>query len=194
MCTKPFPNLPKEIAMSASKEQLVKTLATLATSQQPRDEFAGLLSTQAASPAAQRMQDVLAAKRAKQDEAAIEAAAEEVLLLVSAADININSHRAQLAHMRRQVEQIKDQIETIAVARIYGERTMNWLPLAAALGKVDVMTAVTNIDFCVPAVQYQEILKEVKAAQAAKTAAPKEASPAKQATPRKRTTANAATK
>ena len=158
--------------MSANtKEQLVKTLSTLALSQHPKDEFAGLLSVQNSSPTATRLQEVLKAKREKQNDAAIEDAAEEVLKLVTCADSTINNESARLAAVRRQAEQIKQTIETVAVARIYGERTMNWLPLAAALGKVNILTAMSDIDFAVPADQFAAILKEVKAAQAVKVVA-----------------------
>jgi hypothetical protein len=167
-----------------TQEKLVKTLSTLAAAQQPKDEFAGLLSSPNVAPGAIRMQELLASKREKQNEAVLENAAEEVLKLIEGADTAINSFRTDLAEARSRAVALKAGIESVAVARIYGERTMNWLPLAAAIGRANFVQATSDIDFSIPADQYAEILKEVKAKQAEKAAA--------KAAPAKRTRAAAA--
>ena len=55
------------------------------------------------------------------------------------------------------------------MARLYGERTMNWLPLALAMERITILQITLEgrsvEEFTIPTETYKELLEEVKQAQ-----------------------------
>lgn len=152
--------------MISDNNKLVKILSTLHTALiTPQDEFAGFTSGQAVNPLGDKMNEIMSRRRAEAQEAATEAAAVEVLALIEVSDNTILNSRQVIADLRRSVGVHTAKIEAIAVAREYGKRSMNWLPLAAALGKVSLSGP--NPEFEVPADEFKTILAEIKATRAA---------------------------
>ena len=111
-----------------------KALLTLATINND-DGLSSLLSTSSTSPAAAALSVALARKREKEKESAVEQAADEIISLVKQADSSIEELRDTYRQLRQQMKTKKNAMTDIAVARMYGEETMNFLPLQMALKK-----------------------------------------------------------
>lgn len=183
----------------ANLSQIASALTALANVQvTPVDEFAAFASD-SAHPGAQQMRDILARRAAEKNAKATEEAADFVLQAVETGEAMINSQREAIAAARRQMESARNYLENIAVARVYGERTMNWLPLAVQVGMVtpvacanNVPGSVTSAAYTVPEAEYKEILTEIKAKQAeqatAKKCNPAQTAPVPSVPARKRAT------
>lgn len=136
------------------------------------DGLAKMLSTKStdASPMMQQLAEVLARKRSQEQAELTEAAAEVILNVIAASDNEIEIQRAENAHARRKAEAAVNKIEKIAVARVYGERTMNWLPLIILLGQGTDFRGAVTLDPSATEVPFEDakkILAEIKGARAA---------------------------
>lgn len=119
------------------------------------------------SPMMQQLADVLARKRQEEQTRLTEEAAELIVGVINSSDIAIENLRAQNAEARRSAEAAVNKIEKIAVARVYGERTMNWLPLLQLLGEKNSVVGVFPKLEEVPEEDAKKILAEIKGARAA---------------------------
>ncbi len=160
-----------------SSEQTVKLLSVLIKKGSAHnDEFNGLIHVDAeTNPQMDQLNDVLRRRQAEAQEKAVEAAADEIIHLQASASDVIESHRRQLSELRRRAAAELQRIEQIAVARLYGNQTMNYLPLARELGHVVLAPGASPIsqpDFWVPVTQYDELLKSVKAQRNTKSDVP----------------------
>lgn len=150
-------------------------LAKLGTNVDPHgaDGLTKMLSSSASvSPKMQQLAEVIARKREQEQSQITEEAAEVIMSVINSSDQAIENLRAENAAARRTAEAAVNKIEKIAVARVYGERTMNWLPLTHLLGVVNGATSFADAPE-VPAAEAKAILAEIKGARAAakKTAA-----------------------
>ena len=117
----------------SAKAQLLLSLAALSTN----DGLSHLKSFSGFETAAgTALAEALARKKAKEKEEVAEAAADEILRMFKESDRVIDNHRETYKQLRRSMDAHKNAMETIAVARLYGEETMNFLPLSAALGEI----------------------------------------------------------
>ena len=163
------------IALSSTQLKMLNTLAKT-PDENAGDGLAKMMSktdTQT-SPMMQQLADVLARKRAQEQQELTEAAAEVIIDVINSADVAIERLRLTNADARRTAEAAVNKIEKIAVARVYGERTMNWLPLVTLLGSGDGYGTVDVGNTAeVPADEAKKILAEIKANRSAakKTAA-----------------------
>ena len=119
------------------------------------------------SPMMQQLADVLARKRQEEQTRLTEEAAELIVGVINSSDIAIENLRAQNAEARRAAEAAVNKIEKIAVARVYGERTMNWLPLLTLLDESGTTGTFFAQQDQVPDEDAKKILAEIKGARAA---------------------------
>lgn len=173
--------------MSNTNPTLAKTLLNLLATNTLQDEFSSLVSEHSGvkNPAADHMREALRRKKDADAAAAADAAAVEVLDLIKESDRSINTQRTKIAEARRAAAFHKTNVERIAVARMYGERTMNWLPLALAMERITILQITLegrNVEeFTIPAETYKELLEEVKQAQLPKPPASQKPAAAKSA-------------
>lgn len=89
-------------------------------------------------------------------QAVAESAAAAIVAQLELSEKNIELYRASLSEVRRQEQINVNHIQTLAVARLFGSRTNNWIPLLHAnSGNWDAVD--------IPKDEYQKLLKEIKA-------------------------------
>ena len=147
--------------------QHIKLLSNIAKSTiTEADEYSDLVVfNEGASSQMKAIAEALAKRKSEEALRAAEDVAEEVLELIKQANEQIESSRVTLAAHRREIIKTRNKIENTAVARVYGERTMNWLPLTYILGRVKFqqqVNAISHPDFFVPPMEAQKILDEIK--------------------------------
>lgn len=142
-----------------------------------QDEYSAIPFFTTSSPMASSIAEAIRKKKEEaQAQAALDAADEIIELQKKAVNL-IETKRQALALIRKDEAAAKQKIITVAIAKLYGEKTMNWLPLAIELGmlKVTASQALANPDFTIPPLIAEQLLAEVQQMQAAKVAAKKTA-------------------
>ena len=137
------------------------------------DDFTNNPAFQGTSLAVPALQEAINRKRAKAIEDAMSAAADEVLAAEKAAADSIENLRQHMRTLRARLNDEKSKIIRIAVARLYGQRTLNYIPLAVELNIVrpsrEDLTA--NPIFTIPPTEAEALLREINSERAeAKTA------------------------
>lgn len=107
---------------------------------------------------------------AEQRKSTIKEATHLVVALIRTRCDVVTSTISELRDIRRREDALKKKLTDIAVAKAYGEKTMNWLPLQELLFGVDLAASprITANDIKVP----EDFVKEFKAAQKAKATTP----------------------
>ena len=100
-----------------------------------KDEFSELAFFQEkANPAAARMAEAIAVQRTADETAAFTAAAKEIVRLNNVADATIACSRNRIAQLRREIEIERVKLKKTCITKMYGEKTMNWIPLSLMVG------------------------------------------------------------
>ena len=111
----------------------VETLMALANIKND-DEFAKY----DALPA--NLQEVLKRKLKEQEEKRLEDAADSIVHILNSTEDAIAARVDRIRELRRSVERLKAEIGEIERAKAFGMETQNFVPLAAGLGMVSLMT------------------------------------------------------
>lgn len=91
------------------------------------------------------------------------AAAEEITTLVEASEAAIEGVRRAYNQKRREMESLRRNMEDKAIARIYGQETMNWLPLKLLVHGRTNMKEEELKHAMIPMKDQERILKAIKA-------------------------------
>lgn len=146
---------------AASKN--TNTIALLTLAQLNEDDGMNVLtSMQNSSVAGAALAVALKRKQAKNKEEAVEKAADAVIKLVEHADASVNNYRAHYRQLRASMRNVKEKMTNIAVARMYGEETMNFLPLQVLLTGVEGVDEQHKGLLEVPPAKREEYLKKLK--------------------------------
>lgn len=132
--------LQSEAHMSSSNASLF----LLAASTLPNEEQETSLGMMRAD-----LREAVLAKQAKATEAATDAAAEQVMELISSMSREKNAARTQIRGHRQAIASQVKKMDSIDRAFAYGNATSNYLPLLVALGKVR-MSCVTRYGHMTP--------------------------------------------
>lgn len=120
---------------STSKTKLLLSLAALSSD----DGMAHLKAFSGLETAAgSALVEALKRKREKEQQEIAEAAATEIIDVLKRADHHVDEYRSAYKSLRRQLEAHKSKMENITIARMYGEETMNFLPLSLELGDISI--------------------------------------------------------
>lgn len=99
---------------------------------------------------------------ADQQKEAVKNAANEVLAMFGAAQEQITDHVASVRELRREVDSRLASIQAINRAKMYGEATNNFLPLAALLGAITAVSP-DKMHLCVVPANWKPTVKETVA-------------------------------
>lgn len=132
------------------------------------DEFSKNPVFNSNNPAAAAIVEALKKKRADEAANAVSNAADEIMALENEATKEIENKRASMSDMRKRLDAYKSKIIRIAIARAYGQKTLNYIPLAVELEKVQVTAQqiATNPIFTVPPLEAEKLLAEINAERA----------------------------
>lgn len=117
-----------------------------------------------------KMRAAIAELVAEQRKTTMKEAAHLVVALIKNGNDVVAATINELREIRRREDAIKKKLTNIAVAKAYGEKTMNWLPLQDLITGVSLTAnpRISQTDIEVP----EDFVKEFKAAQKAKAAKP----------------------
>lgn len=141
----------------------VTALLTLAQLSSDLDDGLDVLtSMQNTSVAGAALAVALKRKQEKSREEAVEKAADAVIELIAASDNKIIALRGEYRRLRAMMRVMKNEMTDIAVARMHGEETMNFLPLQVVLGGVKCVDENHKELLEVSAAKREEYLKKLK--------------------------------
>lgn len=136
----------------------VAALMALADINLKKDLQAAGVGTMSDNVFAAALQEAVAA----QQKEAVKNAANEVLAMFGAAQEQITDHVASVRALRREVNSRLANIQAINRAKMYGEATNNFLPLAALLGAVTAIEP-DKMHLCVVPANWKPTVKETVA-------------------------------